>query len=128
MLKIFDEQITKNDSGIQFSRTLEIFGTMGEATQIGCSSYACIDDDNVSFVVTPERAEFTYSVDGKLILRAKVMFIDKRMRVSINPFELGQRSKDVDIKVMINNLARVLGLSVPFKKYENDHFVEHVVL
>ena len=125
MLKIFEEQITKNDTGIQFARTLEMFRTMGETTQIG-SSYACVNDDNISYVVTPERAEFEYAVDGKLILRAKVMFIDKRMRVSINPFELGQRAKDVDIKVMINNLARVLGLEVPFKNYKNEYFVEHV--
>lgn len=129
MLKIFDAQITKNDSGIQFARTLEIFRTMGEATQIGCSSYACIDDDNVSFVVTPERAEFAYSVNGTLILRAKVMFIDKRMGVSTNPFEFNRRSKDADIKVMLNNLARVLGLDeVPFKNYENEYFIEHVAL
>lgn len=127
MLKIFDEKFTGNDIGIQRSRTLEVFGTMGDATKVGCSSYTCADD-TISYVVTPERAEFTYSVDGKLIIRAKALFLDRRMVVSTNPFEFGRRSKDVDIAVMIDNMARVLGLSVPFKKYENDHFVEHVVL
>jgi len=127
MLKIFDEKFTSNDIGIQRSRTLEVFGTMGDATKVGCSSYTCVDD-TISYVVTPERAEFTYSVDGKLIIRAKALFLDRRMVVSTNPFEFGRRAKDVDIAVMIDNMARVLGLSVPFKKYENDHFVEHVVL